>query len=456
MSFRMGIISCGKRCGKQIFVLVALLAMLIPIGLKANSDGAIPEHTGGFGDGTCVECHGTTVLTTPGSVTITAPATYRSGETYQISVRVADPNRNRWGFQLSSRTATGQQAGGLSRIDTTTRCASGAAAANPCGASSNGIQYITHTLASTRPGTTTGATFTFNWTAPNTSAGPVVFHAAGNAANNNNQADLNDRIYTTSFTSQPQVAGPVPTVADGATVNNGSFALHPAPLGPGSIAAIFGSNLNNGNSLCGSSFGADGKLITSICGSTVTFDGVAAPMFFSSPGQLAVQVPYEMAGKTTASVVVTVDGQASTPRTVFIDAAAPGIFTTNQQGSGQGAVLIANSDILAAPTGSIAGRNTRPARRGEIVTVFLTGLGVTSPALGTGVPSGGQTTATAATVTIDGLPAQVLFSGTAPGFVGLNQINVTVPATATIGNSVPVVVTLGGKVGNTVTMAVSQ
>jgi uncharacterized protein (TIGR03437 family) len=352
----------------------------------------------------------------------------------------------RWGFELSSRVqATGEQAGTLTPTNNQTQLL----------ATFNGIQYIGHTTAGTRNGTSGGANFTFNWTAPNTSTGTVIFHAAGNAANGGG-TENGDRIYSTSVTIPAQVAGPVPTVADGATVNNGSFALHPAPLGPGSIAAIFGGNLNDGTAVCTSSFGGDGKLITSLCGTSVTFDGVAAPLFFTSPGQLAVQVPYEMAGKATASVVVTVNGQSSTPRTVFIDTAAPGIFTLSQDGKGAGAVLIANSDILAVPTGSVAGRNTRPARRGEIVTIFLTGLGVTSPALGTGVPSAGQTTATAATVTIDGLPAQVLFSGTAPGFVGLNQINVSVPATATIGSSVPVVVTLGGKVSNTVTMAVSQ
>lgn len=442
------------RSWKALFWTLALSGLTAPL-LQANADGALPGLAGGFQDDNCTQCHGTTVNSGPGRIIITGPETYRSGEVYQISVRVEDPNRIRWGFQATARRSNGQQAGGINATDGNARCASGAASANPCG-SFQGVQYITHTRNGTRAGMSGGATFTFNWTAPDTSAGAVVFHAAGNAANNNNSADSNDRIYTTSFTAQPQQAGPAPNVADGATVNNGSFALHPAPLGPGSIAAIFGSNLNDGTAVCGSSFGPDGKLITSLCGTSVTFDGVAAPLFFTSPGQLAVQVPYEMAGKTTASVVVTVNGQSSTPRTVFIDAAAPGIFTLSQNGSGPGAILIANSDILAVAAGSVPGRTTRPARRGEVVTIFLTGLGVTNPMLGTGSPSAGQPTATAATVTIDGLPAQVLFSGTAPGFVGLNQINVTVPAAATIGNSVPVVVTLGGKASNTVTMAVSQ
>lgn len=427
---------------------IVLASAALPILVYAFSSGPPSEHTGGFNENTCVECHiGTALNGGPGRVTITgAPSTYTSGTVYPITVRVEDPNQRRWGFEMSARVqASGTQAGSLAPTNNQTQLVP----------TFNGIQYIAHTLAGTRAGTTGGVNFTFNWTAPNTSAGTVIFNAAGNAANNSG-TENGDRIYSTSVTSSAQVAGPAPSVSDGGTVNNGSFALHPAPLGPGSIAAVFGTNLNDGTASCGSSFGSDGKLITSLCGTSVTVNNVAAPLFFSSPGQLAIQIPYEVAGQTTATIVATVNGQASEPRTIFIDAAAPGIFALNQAGTGPGAVLIANSDILAVAAGSVPGRNTRPARRGEIVTIFLTGLGVTSPALGTGVPSAGQPTATAATVKIDNLDAQVLFSGTAPGFVGLNQINVTVPASATIGNSVPVQVSLGGKASNTVTMAVSQ
>jgi uncharacterized protein (TIGR03437 family) len=251
-------------------------------------------------------------------------------------------------------------------------------------------------------------------------------------------------------------------------VNNASFALHPAPLAPGSIAAIFGSNLNDGTPDCSSSFGSDNKLITSLCGASVTVGNIPAPLFYATPTQLGIQIPFELAGANSADVVVTVLGQSSTPRTVFLDAAAPGIFTLNQAGTGTGAILIAISDvpgvaILAAPAGSVEGEGvtSRPARRGEFVTIYATGLGVTSPTpmpLGTGAPSAGEETALKATVTIDGLPAAVSFSGTAPGFVGLNQINVAVPEDSRVADDVSVVVMLetpfGAKVSNTVTMAV--
>jgi uncharacterized protein (TIGR03437 family) len=176
-------------------------------------------------------------------------------------------------------------------------------------------------------------------------------------------------------------------------------------------------------------------------------------MFYAQPGQLGIQIPFELAGSNSAQVTVDVLGQTSTSRTIFLGQAAPGIFTLNQQGTGQAAILIANSDILAAPAGSIPGRNARPARRGEIVTIFLTGLGITAPALDTGAASAGNQTATAATVMIDGLPALVNFSGTAPGFVGLNQVNVTIPEGARLADNVQVVVMLGTSVSNTVSIA---
>ncbi|MBI3933560.1 MAG: hypothetical protein HY316_02640 [Acidobacteria bacterium] len=429
---------------RQLWRLVVALAG-VPLMVYAFSSGPPSEHTGGFGEPTCTECHlGNGVNTGPGSVTITAPSTYSSGQTYQITVRVADPQRtipsqSRWGFELSARTQGGQQAGNLAPTNNQTQLAP----------TFNGIQYIAHTIVGTRPGTTLGVNFTFNWTAPNASAGPVVMHAAGNAANNS-QTELGDRIYSTSLTVQPP-----PAVFSGGVVNNASFAPDPAPTAPGSIAAIFGTNLNNGSQNPSSGFGQDGKLLTTLGGASVKINDFDAPIFYSFSGQLGVQIPFELEGQNSASVIVTVAGQNSEPRTIFLDSTAPGIFTLNQAGTGQGAVLIANSDILVAPAGSIPGRTSRPAQRGvDIITIFCTGLGTVSPALATGAPAGASQTPTAATVTIDGLPASVGYSGTAPGFVGLYQINATVPATSRIADNVFLVVSIGGKQSNPVTIAV--
>jgi uncharacterized protein (TIGR03437 family) len=237
-----------------------------------------------------------------------------------------------------------------------------------------------------------------------------------------------------------------PNVSPGGVVNNGSFAPSPAPLAPGSIAAVFGTNLNDGSVVLASSFGPDGKLVTTLGGSSTTINNIPAPAFYSTTGQLGVQIPFELAGQTSATIRVTVNGQTSVPRTFAIDALAPGIFTTTSDGRGTAAVL--HQDGVNPVTAQ------NPTKPNEIVVFFATGLGVLSPPLGTGEPSVGNRTATP-TVTVDGASAEILFSGAAPGFVGLNQINLRIPPNTRTAANIPVVLTIGGKQSNAVTIPVA-
>src|ERR1019366_7434965 len=116
-----------------------------------------------------------------------------------------------------------------------------------------------------------------------------------------------------------------PVVPPNSVVNNASFATGTNPLAPGTIAAIFGTSLNDGSQNAFSSFGSNGRLLTTLGGASVTFNGISAPIFSSFPGQLNVQIPLELAGATTASVVVTVGGQSSVPQTVPLGSFSPGI-----------------------------------------------------------------------------------------------------------------------------------
>ncbi|MBI4478404.1 MAG: hypothetical protein HY651_00090 [Acidobacteria bacterium] len=429
----------------------------VPIVLYAFSSGPPSEHTGGFGEATCTECHiGTALNGGQGSVTVTirdsggvnVVTSYASEQTYQITVRVADPQRtntsqSRWGFELSARTLGGQQAGSLTPTNNQTQLVP----------TFNGIQYITHTTTGTRAGTTLGVNFTFNWTAPNVSVGPVIFHAAGNAANNS-QSEIGDRIYSTSLTIQPQASGPTPSISDGGVVNIASNAPEPAPVAPGSVVAISGLNLTDGSQNPAPGIGSDGKLLTTLGGASVAINGISAPIVFAFPGLLGVQIPYELAGSNTGSVVVTMGGQSSTPHSIALASASPGIFTLNQQGTGQGGVLIGDTTVLAAPTGSSSSSSRRPAKRGEVIRIYCTGLGAVTPAVETGALAGSSQTSPSATVTIDGLSATVQYSGTAPGFVGLYQIDAMVPGGASIGDAISLVVSMGGQQSNTVTIAV--
>lgn len=273
----------------------------------------------------------------------------------------------------------------------------------------------------------------------------IRFDAAGNLYIADNQ---NNRVRKVSLPH------PAPAVNVLGVVNNASFAVGSNPIAPGTIAAVFGTNLNDGSSVLFSSFGPDGKLVTTLAGAQVTINGSPVPIFYSTPTQLGIEIPTDLTG-ASAAIQVTANGQTSAPQNVLIAPFSPGLFSTNQSGRGQGAILIANTNTLVAPAGSIPGRDTRPAKPGEFITIFCTGLGAVIPALATGEPGANNTTATLPMVTIDGTPATVQFSGIAPGFVGLDQVNVQVPLGTRTAGDIPVVLTIGGQPSNAVTIAVS-
>jgi len=427
-----------------------LLMAAIPILVVGFSSTPPVSHTGGFGEPTCVACHGTGLNTGSGEVTINVSNVstgYTSGSTFPVTVTVNDPSAVRWGFELAVRTRSGQQAGTLlAGSDGFTQILS-----------QGGIQYITQTTSGSRLGQANGASYSFQWRAPDISAGPVEFHAAAVAANNNPPtSDPGDMTYTKNVTVQPQ-APPAPSVSQNGTVNNASFAAGTNPLAPGTIAAIFGTNLNNGAEFSNSAFGIDGKLLMTLGGASVQLNGIAAPLFSSFPGQLNVQVPEELAGSSSASVVVTVGGVASAPQTVQLASSSPGIFTISSNGEGQGIIQIANTVIFAAPEGSIPGAQAHPVAQEQFITIYCTGLGAVTNPPGTGRRASDNPlseTIETPQVTIGGIPAHVVFSGLTPNLVGLYQVNAQIPAASATGNTIPLVLTIGGRQSNPVTIAV--
>ncbi|HEV3138121.1 MAG TPA: TIGR03118 family protein, partial [Pirellulales bacterium] len=231
-----------------------------------------------------------------------------------------------------------------------------------------------------------------------------------------------------------------PSIGTNGIVNGASFAA--GALAPGSIAAVFGTNLtDNGSSClppaCNPTFRSDKRLTATLAGTQVQVNGVPAPLFYASPIQLGIQIPTELTAGGTATVQVIVDGQASTASTINIGEFSPGIFA--------GAITHANNTAVTT---------ANPAAVRETVIIYANGLGATSAAVPTGqVPSGTVTTLTTPSVTIDGLTAEVDFSGLAGCCVGLNQINVVVPSGVRSGTNVPVIVSVGTQASNTVNMA---
>jgi uncharacterized protein (TIGR03437 family) len=179
-------------------------------------------------------------------------------------------------------------------------------------------------------------------------------------------------------------------------------------------------------------------------------DGAAdAPLLYVGPTQVNFQVPPGLTGSWFPAQLTRPDG-STLLSTVTISPAAPGIFTTAQSGAGQAAVLNQDNTLNSG---------LNPAKRGSVIQIFATGAGETTPALAAGeaAPVSGNPlvlTKIQPTVTIGGKNAKVQFSGMAPGFVGLWQINAEVPQDVTPSIAVPLVVTAAGAQSNTVTIAV--
>lgn len=226
--------------------------------------------------------------------------------------------------------------------------------------------------------------------------------------------------------------GPVVTAAG--IVNAASGAG--GGIAPGEMVVIYGLNLGP-SSLAPLQLNSSGMVATSLGGTQVMFNNVAAPLIYSSAGQVSAVVPYEVAGQTSLPVQVTYNGNSSAAVSIPVTVSAPALFTINQQGTGQAAAL--NQDYSLNGSGS-------PAARGSVIQLFGTGEGAIQPALPDGALAGSApfpTPALPVSATIDGQPAQVQYKGTAPGGVaGFLQVNLIVPANARSG-SVPVVITVG-------------
>jgi uncharacterized protein (TIGR03437 family) len=209
------------------------------------------------------------------------------------------------------------------------------------------------------------------------------------------------------------------------------------PIAPGEVVTLYGTALGPAT-LATFTLQANGLFPTTVGGTSVTFNSVAAPIIYSSANAVAAVVPYEIAGAPSADVVVTYNGSPSATTTVGLTSASPGVFTLNAAGSGQAAAINADGKLNSAGN---------PAKLGSTISLYVTGEGVESPALTTGKPATSSPQShpiLPVNVVIGGQIASVSFAGSAPTLIGLMQVNVQVPAQVVPGNVVPVVVSLGG------------
>lgn len=207
------------------------------------------------------------------------------------------------------------------------------------------------------------------------------------------------------------------------------------PVAPGEVVVISGLTIGP-SPRAAAPLPATGALGTTLAATTVTFNGTAAPILYASASSTSVLVPYEVAGLTTANVVVTYKDQTTAAFAVPVAASAPGLFTLDFTGSG--ALVALNSD------GTLNGPNN-PAAKGSVVLLFATGEGQTNPPGQNGVVTGRflRTPVLTPSLSIGSLPAQIVYAGSQPAqIVGVMQIEAIVPAAAASG-AVPVVLTVG-------------
>ncbi len=265
----------------------------------------------------------------------------------------------------------------------------------------------------------------------------------------------NVTITATSGSLKGQTTSPLSGNVSGSSqiattfTNAASFVANTA-LAPGSLISVFGQNLAN------STLGAGFPIPTSLGGAQLNIGGQNVPLLFASPGQVNAQIPLSISPNSATTAYFVVNQNAGSflgqqgvvgQQSLVMAQASPGIFVTDPANvNGQGAITDAKGAIL---------NSGNPAARGQIIIIFATGLGavINPPALGAAAGSTSTTIATP-TVTIGGLPADVKFSGLAPGFVGLYQINVAIPGNVALGASVPVVITQSGFSSNSATIVV--
>jgi uncharacterized protein (TIGR03437 family) len=243
-----------------------------------------------------------------------------------------------------------------------------------------------------------------------------------------------------------------PILPPDSVVNGASFLPPPRPgsaVAPGSIVAVFGTNLASGNAVSNHL-----PLPTVLLDTTVTFNGTPAPLLAVSDGQIVAQIPFEIP-PGEISVHVTRGENSSEVQSLAVASVSPGIFAMNSQGSGQGSVLISNTAIIAAPAGSVPGRMSRPVQAGEYISIYCTGLGYVTnpPPVGSAAPDASSVTIETPAVTIGGIATPATFSGLT-GFAGLYQVDVPVPVAAPKGDAVDVVLQIAGVSSNRVTIAV--
>ncbi len=233
---------------------------------------------------------------------------------------------------------------------------------------------------------------------------------------------------------------PAPAIAAAGIVNGASF--QPV-IAPGGFVTIFGRNFTDKEYTWDTAIPDGRTLPAALGGVQVRINGKSAYVNYASPKQINVLAPPDTAAGSVLVEVVTANGSVSSNATMA--QVAPGLFAYSLGTKLLPAALIANSATMVAPAGALAGVTSRPARAGEFLQLYATGLGPTADV----VPAGQVLTRdypvadlSQVRASIGGLPAQVVYAGMT--FAGVFQVNVQVPDGVPTGD-LPVVLSIAGQ-----------
>ncbi len=265
---------------------------------------------------------------------------------------------------------------------------------------------------------------------PNTGVISGIANVPGNQNFTVEVRDTQGGVAAANFLLVVTAAGP-PVL--NATVSAASYA--PSGVVPGELIVFFGNTLGPATL---TSFSLVNNLVPTLLANTrVLFDGEPAPIIYTRNDQVGAIAPWGIAGKASVRVSVEYLGVPSAPFLLPVLAAKPGLFSANASGSGPGAILNENGTLNTA---------SNPAAKGSIVVLYATGGGLMNPPGVDGRPApGASSLLLPTTVTVGGLPAEVQYSGNAPGLVeGVIQVNIRLSPNTPSGSQ-PVVLTIGGQ-----------
>jgi len=222
---------------------------------------------------------------------------------------------------------------------------------------------------------------------------------------------------------------PVPSITAPGFQSAASYASSSLTgISPGEIVTIFGQALGPAQ-LTSFTVPASGPVANSLAGTQVLFNGQAAPVIYTSAGQLSVVAPYGIGSLPTVSIIVSYNGTQSNTLVFPVKPANPAIFTLNASGTGDGVIV-----RYTGSTYSVIGA-ANPASAGDVLTLFGEGYGIATA--GSAVPDGVIVTSTlpvpaaSTALLIDGQPVSTSYFGGAPYEInGVLQVNFTVPQLA--------------------------